>query len=102
MFYFFFFSSRRRHTRLQGDWSSDVCSSDLVLADVHTHPGGSVYQSSIDQKNPMVPVAGHTALILPHFGRTAWWSLKGIGVYEYLGNFRWSTHGAAAQESPRI
>src|SRR5256885_2262031 len=25
---FFFFSSRRRHTRLQGDWSSDVCSSD--------------------------------------------------------------------------
>src|SRR5256885_10244282 len=26
---FFFFSSRRRHTRLQGDWSSDVCSSDL-------------------------------------------------------------------------
>src|SRR5215467_14823451 len=26
---YFFFSSRRRHTRLQGDWSSDVCSSDL-------------------------------------------------------------------------
>src|SRR5256885_1388604 len=26
----FFFSSRRRHTRLQGDWSSDVCSSDLM------------------------------------------------------------------------
>src|SRR5256885_5318835 len=28
--FFFFFSSRRRHTRLQGDWSSDVCSSDLA------------------------------------------------------------------------
>src|ERR1022692_42461 len=27
-----FFSSRRRHTRLQGDWSSDVCSSDLGAA----------------------------------------------------------------------
>src|SRR5205807_3093350 len=27
----FFFSSRRRHTRLQGDWSSDVCSSDLCF-----------------------------------------------------------------------
>src|SRR5256885_10940562 len=27
----FFFSSRRRHTRLQGDWSSDVCSSDLLV-----------------------------------------------------------------------
>src|SRR5256885_7255072 len=31
--YFFFFSSRRRHTRLQGDWSSDVCSSDLEVID---------------------------------------------------------------------
>src|SRR5688500_19836426 len=28
----FFFYSRRRHTRLQGDWSSDVCSSDLPTA----------------------------------------------------------------------
>src|SRR5256885_9512820 len=27
---YFFFSSRRRHTRLQGEWSSDVCSSDLI------------------------------------------------------------------------
>src|SRR2546428_904339 len=28
----FFFSSRRRHTRSDRDWSSDVCSSDLVIA----------------------------------------------------------------------
>src|SRR5207302_3212164 len=28
--YFFFFSSRRRHTRFSRDWSSDVCSSDLL------------------------------------------------------------------------
>src|SRR3989442_5786568 len=27
----FFFSSRRRHTRCGRDWSSDVCSSDLVV-----------------------------------------------------------------------
>src|SRR5438876_6509644 len=27
----FFFSSRRRHTRWTGDWSSDVCSSDLKI-----------------------------------------------------------------------
>src|SRR5690242_21872701 len=32
--FFFFFSSRRRHTRLTCDWSSDVCSSDLVFGDV--------------------------------------------------------------------
>src|SRR5206468_10112170 len=32
VFFFFFFSSRRRHTRSDRDWSSDVCSSDLALA----------------------------------------------------------------------
>src|SRR6266516_5710585 len=31
----FFFSSRRRHTRSYGDWSSDVCSSDLLLVKLH-------------------------------------------------------------------
>src|SRR5690348_17601490 len=30
LFFGFFFSSRRRHTRWTGDWSSDVCSSDLA------------------------------------------------------------------------
>src|SRR5215217_75826 len=29
-YFFFFFSSRRRHTRYWRDWSSDVCSSDLL------------------------------------------------------------------------
>src|SRR2546426_8616767 len=37
MLYLFFFSSRRRHTRLQGDWSSDVCSSDLAARLQHPH-----------------------------------------------------------------
>src|SRR3712207_7242635 len=35
----FFFSSRRRHTRYWRDWSSDVCSSDLVVV-VITHDTG--------------------------------------------------------------
>src|SRR2546429_2615380 len=30
---YFFFSSRRRHTRCSRDWSSDVCSSDLLCLD---------------------------------------------------------------------
>src|SRR3712207_8954603 len=30
LYFIFFFSSRRRHTRYWRDWSSDVCSSDLV------------------------------------------------------------------------
>src|SRR6478672_12987140 len=33
MYLFFFFSSRRRHTRSDRDWSSDVCSSDLAEVD---------------------------------------------------------------------
>src|SRR6266498_1767359 len=43
-FCLFFFSSRRRHTRCGRDWSSDVCSSDLVArehvlrADLSRHP----------------------------------------------------------------
>src|SRR3989440_8006693 len=37
---FFFFSSRRRHTRSDRDWSSDVCSSDLQPPAVG---GGRVY-----------------------------------------------------------
>src|SRR5579862_9008329 len=37
MCYFFFFSSRRRHTRWNCDWSSDVCSSDLSIHFVNTH-----------------------------------------------------------------
>jgi len=63
-----------------------------VLADVHTHPGVSVLQSWVDQNNPMLPTVGHTALIVPNFGRTPWWSLKDVGVYEYLGNFIWRSH----------
>src|SRR2546427_147419 len=35
--YFFFFSSRRRHTRFDCDWSSDVCSSDLLFG-VRVYP----------------------------------------------------------------
>src|SRR5205807_6857660 len=45
----FFFSSRRRHTRLQGDWSSDVCSSDLIPNEVRS-PGsvsGSLRSSKV-------------------------------------------------------
>src|SRR2546430_14633627 len=43
---FFFFSSRRRHTRFDCDWSSDVCSSDLEHVQMRSynpnydgHPG---------------------------------------------------------------
>src|SRR5688572_384834 len=39
---FFFFSSRRRHTRFDCDWSSDVCSSDLAVAKLGGNRGDVV------------------------------------------------------------
>src|SRR6476661_2652611 len=40
---FFFFSSRRRHTRFKCDWSSDVCSSDLLRRAADASPAGAVW-----------------------------------------------------------
>src|SRR2546430_11382792 len=42
---FFFFSSRRRHTRFDCDWSSDVCSSDL-----HPRAGRPRQQGPLEQR----------------------------------------------------
>jgi proteasome lid subunit RPN8/RPN11 len=67
-----------------------------LLIDVHTHPGSNVRQSPIDVRHPMLPILGHTAMIVPNYAKTAWWSLKAVGVYEYLGNFKWRTHPASA------
>jgi hypothetical protein len=54
-----------------------------------------VGQSCIDQRNPMIPLQGHTALIVPSFAHTRWWTLDEAGVYEYLGDFKWRSHPAA-------
>src|SRR5690348_18060674 len=47
----FFFSSRRRHTRWTGDWSPDVCSSDLANGGLRGigHRGGFVGGRQLDQ-----------------------------------------------------
>src|SRR5256885_5799782 len=55
----FFFSSRRRHTRLQGDWSSDVCSSDLVSAWFKRHP--SIEVVSRDRSSEFAAAASQGA-----------------------------------------
>src|SRR5437764_10500690 len=56
-FVFFFFSSRRRHTRYIGDWSSDVCSSDLGNCACHTYGGegmNSCLQAGVDAPNHLL------------------------------------------------
>src|SRR5437763_10935817 len=62
---FFFFSSRRRHTRYIGDWSSDVCSSDLgtqlaVVADEHDLGSGRL---DVSEQANQVGVACHPDLV---------------------------------------
>src|SRR3989440_5912556 len=52
--FFFFFSSRRRHTRSDRDWSSDVCSSDLIFGydlDFYTDPRkGDTFRIILEKK----------------------------------------------------
>src|SRR5690348_17477970 len=58
VYLFFFFSSRRRHTRWTGDWSSDVCSSDL-------RPPNQIVRRTLHRASPQpkpchaLPPAGH-------------------------------------------
>src|SRR5690606_39466631 len=42
------FSSRRRHTRFSRDWSSDVCSSDLVTLDIAGHCGSARQEQAVE------------------------------------------------------
>jgi hypothetical protein len=69
-----------------------------VIGDVHTHPGPHVGQSGIDQRHPMVPIVGHTAVIVPNFADAPWWSLEKVGISEYIGNFKWRAHGPSKSQ----
>src|SRR2546427_6482620 len=50
----FFFSSRRRHTRFDCDWSSDVCSSDLWRSHVWRHHYGVIVPRRDDHAHAVV------------------------------------------------
>lgn len=62
-----------------------------VVADVHTHPGSGVRQSRIDRAHPMLPSAGHVALIVPDFARQVV-PASAVGVHQYLGDGLWRSH----------
>src|SRR5690625_5775281 len=55
----FFFSSRRRHTSWPRDWSSDVCSSDLLLLREPAHGEGGSGPCSLADLNDL-PAAGQS------------------------------------------
>src|SRR2546427_7616514 len=75
-FLFFFFSSRRRHTRFDCDWSSDVCSSDLALT-LNAERQSEVLQAQLCAQNELVrmrlsrqmPPVGDNSLTCEQGGR---------------------------------
>src|SRR5207302_8262075 len=66
--FFFFFSSRRRHTRFSRDWSSDVCSSDLVEPANHREQEDRRSDSLV----PRVSDSLQSALAPAARGRLSW------------------------------
>src|SRR2546430_12335836 len=56
----FFFSSRRRHTRFDCDWSSDVCSSDLNLlsgSELYPYRYFLLFDSSGEALGAIIPLS---------------------------------------------
>src|SRR5437899_12608863 len=70
MIRFFFFSSRRRHTRCLSDWSSDVCSSDLIYHwQTNTATGGFVAPGTdFDSFMGTVKKIGAQPIIIANYG----------------------------------
>src|SRR2546430_10785820 len=62
LWFIFFFSSRRRHTRFDCDWSSDVCSSDLIFGGI---PDGGGFQEGNQTANAQQSALGWTHTISP-------------------------------------
>src|SRR5690606_41371747 len=79
------FSSRRRHTRFSRDWSSDVCSSDLVMCAWQSMKPGTVRRparsivstsSSAGRRGSVAPTH---AMVPPHTSRLD--GPRGAGAY---------------------
>src|SRR6266498_5678668 len=103
MVVFFFFSSRRRHTRCGRDWSSDVCSSDLVWPiptnapaappPIPALPTATDAAPPADQiADPVTPAASCGGWSLQiNYGdrwaaRSSWWEYKCTSEYFYSYN----------------
>src|SRR5690606_40497042 len=69
---YFFFSSRRRHTRFSRDWSSDVCSSDLSMA--QAADGKLFTDEGLPTGGP-----GWDEIDFPDFGQEKVFALEEIG-----------------------
>ena len=68
----------------------DICEAESlhVAGDIHTHPGTSVAQSSIDAGSPAIAKAGHVALIVPNLAAGDV-RPSSVGVHLYSGDAGW-------------
>lgn len=83
-------------------WELCAARSLRVIADVHTHPGGAVGQSSTDRENPMIATRGHVGVIVPNFAQGATAPMD-VGVHLYLGSDGWESHfGAEAEKRLKV
>src|SRR2546430_13467127 len=94
---FFFFSSRRRHTRFDCDWSSDVCSSDLlqgpsINVPVKTDPWFVRVFHTLNQRRarllktktlPIFPSWTSPASLAPVDPQTGLWSILLTNPFRY-------------------
>src|SRR5262245_64808084 len=100
---FFFFSSRRRHTRCLSDWSSDVCSSDLVALDesIRAKYAGIVmdtawalfeirmhHDPAADPNQVWTDITRRYFRIRPH-PEMSWWAVRGqlVNAPGYMLNY---------------
>src|SRR5256885_2535853 len=100
-------SSRRRHTRLQGDWSSDVCSSDLTRT-LERRPGQLIWSRlRAGEVVPLVGAAGPSGLTIepvPVPG-TVPLHLKGLAAPSPEDNLAFvlrDAHGRSALYAPTV
>src|SRR5207237_6671688 len=81
MYFFFFFSSRRRHTRFKCDWSSDVCSSDLISQEAKRRKaaGEDVIDLGAGEPDfPTPPIAADAGVRAIRDGKTHYAANEGI------------------------
>src|SRR5699024_11262133 len=78
---FFFFSSRRRHTMSKRDWSSDVCSSDLLMK--FELPAAEVAEE-VEENQTLVFFNLPLTSTVPNFAKKV--VASGIEVHENLGD----------------
>lgn len=71
-------------------WDACAASGLEPVADVHTHPFGP-RQSRSDRAHPMISLARHVALVVPHFAQGGIQPLD-VSVNVYLGDGRWESH----------